>query len=255
MVLLLLLACEPPRVATDTERYAQLLRDGFTDPEQALGVCASLADPDLAGDCALVIAIQSAKGTRQDPALWCARVPEGAWRDECHFEGAEMMARRNQPDRAAALCRLAGAFRDDCGMHLWMNELSRLSQGLTPATLADALPAASAAYARWAPALAEDTDIEERYWRMFYQGLFGPRAAVDLSVCAPLPEADARRCEQAGAALFLEQLGPFLVQSGRSAEFCREPARSERVAPWLGALPHPALDQALQARQPQLCGW
>lgn len=251
--LLLLLACEPARVATDVARYDQLLREGFTDPEQALGVCASLSDPALAGDCALVIAMQASKGMRQDPAVWCARVPEGAWRDECHFEGAEMMARRGQTERAAALCGAAGAFRDDCGMHLWMGELSRVSAGMGPGQLQERLPTANQLYERWAPALAEHSDMETRYWQMFYQAAFGPSAAVDLSLCAPLPPEDARRCEAAGAERFLGQLTPFLVQSGRIREFCGTLLSAQVVAPWLGAAPHPALDQALAARRGQIC--
>lgn len=255
--LLLLLGCAPEPaptgVAADVARYERLLQEGFTDPEQALAVCAGLSDPKLAGDCALVIAMQSAKGTRQDPALWCARVPAGAWRDECHFEGAEMMARRGQTERAAALCRLAGAFRDDCGMHLWMGELGQLTAGMGTADLAARLPRASQIFARWEPALSEDTDISERFWKMYYQNAFGQRASVDLSVCAPLPEADRARCAQAGADLFLSQLAPMLERQGGLPGFCAGSVSSAQVAPWLGATPHPALDAALEARRPQLC--
>lgn len=251
----LLCGCgEPSRVATDMERYNTLLRDGYADAETALATCKSLADPDLAGDCAMVVAVHASSGANQDPASWCQRVPEGPWRDECRFEGAELQLRRNLPDKAALLCNSAGAFADDCGMHLWMNQLDALTWGMGTADMGARLGDASALYARWAPALARGTDIEERFWQLYYQRAFGPRASVDLSLCGPLPEADRARCETSGAELFAGQLAPFLQQTGRISEFCmlQEPS-SEIVAPWLGARPHAAIDAALRARQAQIC--
>lgn len=252
---LVIAACgQPPAAATDVQAYSALLRQGFTDADQALLTCQGLSDPKLAGDCALVVAITASGGANQDPARWCARVPEGAWRDECRFEGAELQRRRNLPDRAAALCLSAGAFADDCGMHMWMVDLDRITWSMGTSDLSARLPEATALYLRWAPSLAGGTDMEQRFWRQYYQRAFGPRAAVDLSVCAALSDADRARCEAAGADLFTSQLAPFLQQTGRLAEFCRlQSYSSQVVALWVGAAPHPALDAALAARAPQLC--
>ncbi len=254
-LLALLWGCgEPSPVSTDVAVYSALLKTGFTDAEAALATCQGLSDPKLAGDCAMVVAVTASSGANQDPARWCSRVPEGTWRDECRFEGAELQKRRNLPDRAAALCLAAGAFADDCGMHMWMSELDQLTWSMGTADLSARLPEANALYQRWAPSLARGTDMEQRFWRQYYQRAFGSRASVDLNVCAGLAEADAARCASAGADLFANQLAPFLQQTGRLAEFCRlQNPSSEIVGPWLGAVPHPALDAALRERAPQLC--
>lgn len=153
-----LLACgaEPAPIppAADRAAFLEIAALAAPDPDATLPRCAALAHPDLAGECALIVADRASRRDGE-PGRWCERVPEGRWRDECAFVAAEHWERGGDVDRAVASCARAGAFADRCVFHLWQRDVLRGQRGLDPTDYAGSVAAGERVYAAWAARIGE----------------------------------------------------------------------------------------------------
>lgn len=216
-------ACPGPQVSTpggtDRDTYAALLADGTSDPAALLDRCATIRDADLAGDCALVLAMRTA-GQRKEPiANYCPRVPEGTWRHECWFMAAERARRDGDEAVAADLCTRAGPFVDDCGQHLWQTAVRTQARRHAGAPLVTLLEEAGRIHDAWSPLLAGSTDFEERFWSRVFQNAWEVRPVIDPTACDDLVPTQATRCRMAAAYTWSQRLdrllGPFELRAPR----------------------------------------
>lgn len=255
MWLALLVACGGTP-AQDVERYTALVSQREPDPARDLPACAELQDPNLAGDCALVVAQRGATARKEAPGAWCDEVPAGVWRSECWFQAAEVERRRGREEVAAAHCRESGPFINDCAQHLWqtrVHALIRPKDGRPP-EFAAKLSKAAAIYAEWAPLLGSDTDLESRFWTKYYQNGFEGVGHVTVAWCDGLPPDHRARCVEAAGELVVRELAPNLDRTGAWASFCAlQPATSTNTALWLRLDPSPELDAVIAERQKALC--
>jgi hypothetical protein len=110
ILLIALLACgaEPP-----VDPAGDGLRAGGS-----LAACAEVAFAELAIPCRVGVAAEAGKAG--DVALAeeaCALVPEGLWREECHFRAGEELGKAGHTDRALRFCARAGDFARNCVTH------------------------------------------------------------------------------------------------------------------------------------------
>lgn len=219
-----LLACGGDALpdAADRETYAELVAEPAPDADRDLPRCLAIADPDLAGDCAMAVALRA--GVRaKEPAKFCDRVPSGPWQFECSFQAAEELRKKTRRDDAIAACSRSGPFQDRCYFHLWQEDILRAQQGLSaeeraavkPGTLdpaghglgADRIEEAVAlgepVYAEWSARFGpdwrashgdlpmgvpmDDTSFAAVFWTRFFVQLF----AMD-------PDPDAAACDRIG---------------------------------------------------------
>lgn len=245
------------RPATDDlADYAAVVAQREPDPKRDFAVCARISDPNLAGDCALVVAQRGAQVRRQPPDTWCDEVPSGLWRWECWFQAAESERRSGREQVAAALCQKSGPFQNDCAQHLWQTRVHRLIHGRTgqaPA-FAENLSAARKIYNEWAPFLAESSDMEARFWEKYYQNGFEGAGRVALAWCDGLTEADHARCTSAAKDLVIREMAPNLDRANAWSAFCAlEAPTSADVAPWFRFQPDAELDALVAERHAVLC--
>ena len=254
-LLLLAAGCDrAPSAAEDAATYAEVLARAGQDPERELARCAALTDPSMAGDCAAVVAVAAARA-RGDAGAWCARVPEGKWRDECQFQTAETALVREGAGAALSMCQGTGQFQADCVVHVWRPQLGRIIERMGAADFGARYPMADQLFEQTAAQLGGPEGLESMFWLSFFGTGFRNSGAVDLGRCAPLPAAGQRRCEAAAAVLVTEPLEGLLRQHGQLEAFCQlHPPRATDVAQLLGVAPSTALDQALLEVQPMLCG-
>ena len=84
----------------------------------SLAACAEVAFVELAIPCRVGVAAEAGKAG--DVALAdeaCALVPEGLWREECHFRAGEELGKAGHTDRALRFCARAGDFARNCVTH------------------------------------------------------------------------------------------------------------------------------------------
>lgn len=255
MLSLLLAACAPtPTAAEDVTAYAAIVGEAGQDPRAELERCARLADAGLRGDCAAVVATAAARADGQ-VQRWCAEVPAGIWRDECLFRGAEGRLTQGGSAPAAALCQQAGSFAEDCMVHVWRPQLGRIVQGMGAEGFAARYPAAEQLYQQTVAQAGASESLERMYWLAFFGSGFQADGRIDLDRCAALPAEGARRCQDAAALMLTEPLEGLLRARGQLATFCAShPPRSLDVAGLLGIPASEALDRALSAQQPMICG-
>jgi len=185
--LVLLTACGAgPPASTDARAYASVLADPSVADPTACGV---LSDPDLAGDCGVVVAERRMAGGVA-PSTVCRPVGEGVWGDECRFRAAEESMAAGDPDAAAALCLQVRTFRDACAQHLWDPALAGTWQDGDPGA---ALERARMLHAEWSARLGGETDLDDRLWRHWF------RTGFQRGV--PLPSDAAAFCSEAPADL------------------------------------------------------
>lgn len=106
--LLLLLACGP-----EPDPVQQALEAGAD-----LASCEAVQFAELAIPCRVTVAARA--GGLGDVALAeaaCAGVPEGLWREECHFRAGEELGRAGFTDRSLRFCARAGDFARNCITH------------------------------------------------------------------------------------------------------------------------------------------
>ena len=253
--LLLLSACaaRPP----DEAIYAEIMSTAQVDWERDLPRCLGIRDPDLQGDCALVLAQRYAEARGEDPETWCVALPEGVWQDECLFQAAEAWERRGGDQRAAELCASASRFAEDCAQHLWQTRLSALIARQGAALLPQRLPQATALYDRWEPHMGQSDEFPIRFWRRYYEMGFETEREPDLSVCDPLPPRHRAFCRLAAGHVWVRRLQSRLMSpQGRSA-FCSLPsptlAQITPLMPGIGARPDPFLDALVLEQHQMVC--
>ncbi|MEY3212078.1 MAG: hypothetical protein RIT28_2559 [Pseudomonadota bacterium] len=84
----------------------------------SLASCAEVAFAELAIPCRVGVAAEAGKAG--DIALAeeaCALVPDGLWREECHFRAGEELGKAGYTDRALRFCARAGDFARNCVTH------------------------------------------------------------------------------------------------------------------------------------------
>lgn len=206
---LLVLACAagdpgPAAATAEAQAYAAVLADpSRRDP----AACTALADPDLAGDCGVVIAERRIVAGDARASV-CVPLGEGVWADECRFRAAEAAMAAGDADGAAALCLSVRTFRDACAQHLWDPELAAVWQGPDAAA---ALDRARALHAAWAARLGDATDLDDRFWRHWYRVGFArgvPLPEDPDAFCAGAPPDLARPCRKATRRALAEAEAP-----------------------------------------------
>lgn len=87
-------------------------------PAAMLEACAHEAFPQLAIGCRVEAAARAADtGDLATVTAACAAVPEGNWRDECHFRAGEQLGKAGRTDASLAQCASAGAYTRFCLTH------------------------------------------------------------------------------------------------------------------------------------------
>jgi hypothetical protein len=240
------------------QRYQAALEDIKGSPRARFETCLGLEHPDLAGDCALAVLQHTRPDRRAGLVELCGGLPEGLWRQECHFILAESI-RREDPEEAVALCELSGSFRDDCRQHLWQHDLHGLVTRLGPHGFAMGLEEAQAQHDRWATRLGASPEHSFRFWRHYYEAGFGSMRPLDLGACEALPDLQRERCLEAGVAVFEGSLRAAAKDVAVEAALCAPgPAgvvleRITGLAPELSCRPHPRLEQAAIAFRQDQC--
>ena len=190
------------------------------------GACDTLTDPSLRDDCWLA----HLDPTAPEP---CVRLTTQKLVDECHFEVAERTG-------DLSYCREAGAFADDCGIHL-------LAASFPKWVPADALPGAYETVVEGHARAAGFADTDPRPWTAYYRWLLGNQHPMDRATCDVLPDPNRRDlCRQAGIALYHDLLN---VARDRGVYPCDEAPLPD----FLQYAPDPALDMARRRRRPELC--
>lgn len=214
------------RDARDAHRYRDGLRSGDCDP---------IRDPLLRDDCRL--ATIRKRPLAEDP---CGPIRDPALISECWFVLAER-------ERDPALCARAGAFRDDCALHV----LSR-------------------AFPRWIDPQTRPGDPQEqelvdriaqigmapddpRPWSAWYRWVLSQGAPLDRAACRAVPDPMRREaCLQTGLALYGDRLNRARDTRDRAPLPCPLPADPALLPPDLRHTPDPELD-ALRASRSDLC--
>lgn len=235
-------ACQPDPVAV----YAQVLSDdGQLDP----AACDPVTDPALRSDCLLVVATRRLMGVGEPAEAACAEVPAGTWRAECLFVAAEQAAADKRDGRAAALCKQAGPFAEDCAQHLWQDALYRVARR-PQQPLPDMVRAATPLHDTWAGYLRWTGDFHTRFWRLAFELAFtGSR--IDPARCDAVDPALQGACVAGAVGLVERELAPALARGGLS--LCTLEPRITALGPALPAAPDPRLDAVVAARQAELC--
>lgn len=115
-LLLVLAACGTGTPSPDPA--GQALAPWPDDPTALLARCATEPFPELATTCRVQAAARLATLGKVDQAdATCARVPEGTWRQECHFRVGEELSQAGDVAQAAAQCGQAGWFAQRCITH------------------------------------------------------------------------------------------------------------------------------------------
>lgn len=234
---------------SDADRYYRLTA-GEGNPAGRVAECLKLSSLTIQSDCQLVVATQS-----EDMAGLCPHLADPVWRSECYFIAAERL-KISAPERAEELCQQATHFRNECIQHLWQFELMSLTRHGSR-SFPTLLPKATALFLRWED-LSADSDMEVRFWRLFYTGGFQRARFLTPSHCAPLPGAHQDRCRQAVAVQYRKQLHRIAKLPRALSVLCAlDPVTSEVASrtrvPELGAEPAAELDVVISEVYGQLC--
>lgn len=190
--------------AADRAGFVEALAALPDDPETAMTRCTAL-HAALRGDC--VVATVEAAPEHPDALAWCDALPAGQKKDECHFQRAERLGSLED-------CGRAGAYEDDCRLHVWGRELQR--------EWPDALPLQEAVDRTRARMEEHGIDTDDlRYWSAaFRRALSGRRSGMgldrrglpageglDRSACATLSDAQlAEACRRTGISVFHDRI-------------------------------------------------
>lgn len=185
---LLAFACgTAPAVPTAADRgHVLAALAALPDCDAAAAAC-DQASAAARGECVVPLVEACPKDKRA--TAWCASL-SGVPRDECAFQRAE---RTGDLDA----CVDAGAFVDDCRLHLW----SRVD---APA----GLPLAEAVIALRAEMVARGIDPDDhRFWSASFRRALDQAATLDRSACDTLTDpALADACRHTAIALWHDKL-------------------------------------------------
>lgn len=116
-LMLLLLACKQQADPLD-----QALAPWPDEPAALLAVCADQPFAELAITCRVQAAARFAqRGDDAGAEAACAAVPEGTWREECHFRAGEELGRAGKTTAGLRHCAAAGWFARNCLTHAGWN--------------------------------------------------------------------------------------------------------------------------------------
>lgn len=214
---LLLGGCGAGDEAGVASRYAEALRSGR---------CADAGAPELRDDCRLAHLDAAA-------AAPCEGFETTRLRDECFFQLAE--ARED-----ASLCPKAGAFADDCALHVLSRGFGRgLGAGSRPGEGEEAVAARIVA-----AGLAAD---DMRPWSAWYRWVLGGLDPLDRAACEAVADPARREaCRNTAVAVFHDRINNA---RDRRLVDCATGA----LPPLLTHAPDPELDAALRRRWTELC--
>lgn len=115
MILLLLACAAEPGMA---DPVAAALQPWPEDPVALAKVCEAQPFAELAITCRVQeAALRARRGEEEEAARACAFIPDGTWREECHFRLGEELATTGRAVPAAAWCAKAGWFARRCLTH------------------------------------------------------------------------------------------------------------------------------------------
>ena len=237
--LFLLLACRPsgsdsPSPQSDNgangisrdialaEAAGQMARQ---DPSGAMTRCATLLDPSLKTDCVLSTVPHLARKDSAAAEAACATLPEP---DECFFRLAETL-------KDAERCGHAGAFEDNCRLHV----LSfGLREWITEEQLFEDIERDAPEKIR-ASGLSEE---DPRPWTAIWRWALSRSTPLDRGACRTLSdETLVPVCLDAGMGLFHDRLSQA---RDRDTGLCNGP-----IPDSLAYLADPELDRALAQRK------
>ncbi|MFH1464564.1 MAG: hypothetical protein ABIO70_09260 [Pseudomonadota bacterium] len=215
-------------------RYLEAMELVARDPEAAWRRCADLATPSLADDCSLS-AVEALAGREGEPTAAllarCEGLATRESRDECAFQVGE---RRDDP----AACARAGAFEDDCRIHLLAMSMPHwLPAGAGPASPAvlDALAAETARVGL--------PRGDQRAASATFRALLDRQPILDRGACEAVAPPWRTACQQTGLALYEDRLNMARDQGAL-------PCPGEALPEPLAHSADPELDAAL-ARRPR----
>ena len=108
--MILLLACS---TTSSSDELAEMLA-----ARSSLEECAAVEVEELRTLCYVeVAATKAGLGQDEQARAACAAIPEGVWREECHFRAGEELGRKGETDLALRHCAQAGDFSRNCLTH------------------------------------------------------------------------------------------------------------------------------------------
>ena len=114
LLLALLLACGQ----ADEDPLAASLSGWPDDPAALLEVCAAQPFDELAITCRVQAAARfGERGDGVGAEGACALIPEGTWREECHFRAGEELGRAGKTTEGLRHCAAAGWYGRNCLTH------------------------------------------------------------------------------------------------------------------------------------------
>lgn len=157
------------------------------DPVALLKVCEQQAFDELAITCRVQAAARfGERGDGVGAEAACALIPEGTWREECHFRAGEELGRAGETTEGLRHCAAAGWFARNClthaGWHLPPDPA--LTSTVDPAALAAAADELLGAVDQ---ALASATDGVPGEGRDIVGSRFGYNVYVGTGVADPGP--------------------------------------------------------------------
>lgn len=232
-LLALLLACSDGPSALD-----QSLEPWPDEPAALLAVCAEQPFPELAITCRVQAAARFAqRGEDASAEQACKLIPEGTWREECHFRAGEELGRAGETTAGLRHCANAGWFARNCLTHAGWNlpPDPTLTSALAPEKLAQAADELLGAVDQ---VLAGAGDGLEGEGRDIVMARYGYNVYVGTGLADP----DPARLD-----------GPLgvVLRTGFGAEAARlipEPTVEKILAVWRGEAPVPT-GAALNERQ------
>jgi hypothetical protein len=179
------LACIDTGPRPDWQIYAEIVE---RRPAQVSDLvrCQALQEQTLAGDCAFSVVMVLAKQEGTSIQSRCAEVPEGVWREECFFVGAERARSGGDLPLAVQLCEKSGQFASDCAFHLWQRAMRTLAKRIMLETLAEQQPRMRSLHARWSELVGHFSEFDSIYWRKLFRAIWDGVYLVNPEICDQL---------------------------------------------------------------------
>lgn len=168
---LLWLACDGG--LGDAADYPAALAEIARQPDDAARICARVEATPLREDCVTAAVEALATTDAQAASALCEGLSPGIGRDECNFQVAEVSG---DPAR----CPAAGAFAENCQMHLWTKHIRELlPEDAAPGDVEGTLETQLALFG------FEPGDM--RPWSAVYRNVLSKQRPLDRASCARAP--------------------------------------------------------------------
>ncbi|MCB9778852.1 MAG: hypothetical protein H6742_09835 [Alphaproteobacteria bacterium] len=229
----------PGGLSGDVQRYADAVALLPDDPRAAAAGCDAVVESELHGDCMVQAAAAMAPSDAARASALCTSLDGGLHRDECWFRVAEVRG-------DSALCGQAGAFADDCRLHVFSHALrALLPPGVSPASAEPLLATAIPGHGF--------TEDDPRPWSAAFRWVLGGQRPLDPATCDAVAESSrAEACRQTALAVYSDRLN-HARDTGRFP--CdADPGDLDALPESLRFAEDPALRALLEARRAQdLC--